>query len=371
MKFIQSWQLRLPSMRKRAGFGGGSQTSQSTGSTTPWSGQQPYLTDLFGSAQNQYQNYTPQYYGFQGTAGGTPTQTGGSTVAPFNPTETAATGQIANLGLNGTTGLTNAANTANTIQTMNPNNTPGNSALNQYASGSMLSAGNPYFQSMANQVQSSMLPGMMSAFTQGSTDNPNVAFAASQGMGNALGGLGYQNYLQGQQNQLAGAQGLASNYNTNIGNQLNAASASPYLYNTQLAGANSALSAGQAQQTQAQNELQNQVAAYNYYQTLPYSQINQYSNLIGGQYGSTSTGSTTSPSQSFFGSLFSDERLKKNIKRIGVADNGLPIVSFQYINDPSNVTHIGFLAQDVVKVRPEAVTETPLGLMVDYSLAVA
>lgn len=347
-------------------FGGGSQGSTSTQNTDPWAGQQPYLNTLFSGAQNQYQNYTPQYYGFQGAAGGTPTQTGQSTVAPFDPLQTQAINQVGNLGLNGTTGLNNAANTANTIQTMDPTQTPGNQALNQYANGSMLSAGNPYFQSMANQVQSSMLPGLMKSFTQGSTDNPNVAFAASQGLGNAIGGLAEQNFQQGQQNQLGAAQQLGSNYNSNIGNMLNAASTSPYLYNTQLAGANSALGAGSAAQSQAQNELGNQVSAYNYYQSLPYNQINQFSNLIGGQYGMTGSSSTSSPGQSFFGSLFSDRKLKENIKRIGTADNGLAIYKYSYKNDPSKVVHIGMMADEVAHLYPHAVVNTPVGSMVDY-----
>lgn len=50
----------------------------------------------------------------------------------------------------------------------------------------------------------------------------------------------------------------------------------------------------------------------------------------------------------------SDRRLKKDIRRVGKADNGLPIYLFRYKGDDE--IHLGLMAQDVEKVRPEAVT---------------
>lgn len=254
--------------KKRRGFGGGAGSGGSTTNSSPWTGQQPYLTDTFGQSQNLYNNYTPNYFGYTGTGNGNATQTGSSTVAPMNAQETGAISQIGDLGTNGTQALNTANNTAN-----------------QYANGSMLSASNPYFQSVTNQIQSSMTPGLMSAFSQGSTDNPNIAFAASQGLGNAVG------------------QAASQNYETQTQNQLNAANMAGNLYNTQLGGANAALTAGQANQTQAQNELTNQVNAYNYYQQLPYTQLNNYANLVQGQYGQATT--NTAPANGLFSTLFS------------------------------------------------------------------
>ena len=51
----------------------------------------------------------------------------------------------------------------------------------------------------------------------------------------------------------------------------------------------------------------------------------------------------------------SDKRIKKNIKKIGKADNGLDIYYFEYKN--SDAPQIGFMAQDVEKVMPEHVIE--------------
>ena len=70
-------------------------------------------------------------------------------------------------------------------------------------------------------------------------------------------------------------------------------------------------------------------------------------------------------------SLFSDRRLKQDIERIGVADNGLPIYRYTYKRDPHGVVHIGFMADEVEALHPDAVTEDLTGIkMVDYGKAV-
>lgn len=266
---MRLWCLKTLHNKRRLGFAGaGAGSSGSTSNSSPWAGQQPFLSDTFSQAQNLYNSYTPNYFGYTGTGNGNATQTGSSTVAPMNSQETGAINQIGDLGINGTQGM----NTAN-------------NAVNQYANGSMLSGNNPYFGSVVDQIRSSMTPGLMSAFSQGSTDNPNIAYAASQGLGNAVGNAASQNY------------------ETQTQNQLNAANMAPNLYGAQLSGANAALTAGQTGQTQAQNQLNNQVNAYNYYQQLPYTQLNNYSDLVQGQYGQATT--NTAPAGGFFTSLFS------------------------------------------------------------------
>jgi hypothetical protein len=66
--------------------------------------------------------------------------------------------------------------------------------------------------------------------------------------------------------------------------------------------------------------------------------------------------------------MISDRRLKKNVKRIGWADNGLPIYSYQYVNDSPFM--IGFMADEVEEVHPEAVVEVEGIKTVNYELAV-
>lgn len=65
----------------------------------------------------------------------------------------------------------------------------------------------------------------------------------------------------------------------------------------------------------------------------------------------------------------SDRRVKKHIKRIGTADNGLPLYSFQYIS--GGPTIVGVMAQDVQEVNPGAVHDIDGVLHVDYNAAFA
>ncbi|MBI1418420.1 MAG: hypothetical protein GC146_14475 [Limimaricola sp.] len=53
--------------------------------------------------------------------------------------------------------------------------------------------------------------------------------------------------------------------------------------------------------------------------------------------------------------LGSDERLKTDIRRIGTAHNGLPLYRFRYIGRTTE--YEGVMAQDVLKVRPDAVAK--------------
>lgn len=55
--------------------------------------------------------------------------------------------------------------------------------------------------------------------------------------------------------------------------------------------------------------------------------------------------------------LACDERVKENIEKVGELDNGLPLYSFNYKNDPNKTPQINVMAQDVEKVNPDAVIE--------------
>ena len=63
----------------------------------------------------------------------------------------------------------------------------------------------------------------------------------------------------------------------------------------------------------------------------------------------------------------SDIRLKTDIEKVGVADNGLPLYNFRYIG--GDAVYRGVMAQDVLKVLPEAVSIMPNGyLAVRYDM---
>ena len=71
---------------------------------------------------------------------------------------------------------------------------------------------------------------------------------------------------------------------------------------------------------------------------------------------------------SLAGSLFSDRRLKENIKPVGKLDNGLTIYSYNFKG--SDTPEIGLIAQEVEEVRPQAVFKDRSGyLKVNYAEA--
>jgi hypothetical protein len=64
--------------------------------------------------------------------------------------------------------------------------------------------------------------------------------------------------------------------------------------------------------------------------------------------------------------IFSDVRLKENIRRIGMTDGGLPVYTYTYIG--SDIPQMGVMAQEVEQVMPDAVHTHESGFkMVDYS----
>jgi len=64
---------------------------------------------------------------------------------------------------------------------------------------------------------------------------------------------------------------------------------------------------------------------------------------------------------------FSDLRLKQDVKRVGALPNGLPLYSFRY--NWGGPTFVGVMAQDVLRVMPDAVVTGSDGFYrVDYEM---
>lgn len=69
--------------------------------------------------------------------------------------------------------------------------------------------------------------------------------------------------------------------------------------------------------------------------------------------------------------IASDRRAKRSIKKVGKTNSGQPIYTFKYKGElDDGKTHMGLMAQDVQKRRPEAVEKFGDILAVDYSKAV-
>jgi hypothetical protein len=63
--------------------------------------------------------------------------------------------------------------------------------------------------------------------------------------------------------------------------------------------------------------------------------------------------------------IMSDARVKNVHRRIGKTDSGIPLYVFSYKHDPKQM-HVGVLAQEARKVKPDAVHDVGGVLHVDY-----
>ena len=188
-------------------------------------------------------------------------------------------------------------------------------------------------------------------------------YGMGMGLGQAYQGLGQQQYQQAlaaAQAQQGLGQGL---YGMGAGTAQQLAALGTGAQGAALQGAQAQLGAGQAAQQTQQAGLQ---ALYNQYlQQLSYPfQVAQFLGNIAMGTGSLS-GSTTTTKQP--GGFFSDRRLKEDVREVGKTNDGQPIYAYKYKGEPR--TQLGLMAQDVEKVKPEAVGEVGGYKTVDYEKA--
>lgn len=158
----------------------------------------------------------------------------------------------------------------------------------------------------------------------------------------------------GQQNALRGAGMQEQAFLRSLPlNELNALRSGSQVEMPQFPGyAQQATTGGTDYTGAAQNTYQSQMAANN---AAAAGQSNMMSGLFGlGQMGLMGYGM----------GMFSDRRLKKNIQHVGKAGNGLNIYAYQYIW--GGPTMLGYMADEVQKVAPGAVTTVGGLKMVNY-----
>lgn len=88
---------------------------------------------------------------------------------------------------------------------------------------------------------------------------------------------------------------------------------------------------------------------------------------LGGLWGTSMPGGSTLGGTLLAGLGLSDERLKEDIHEVGRMHDGLPVYSYRYRGDPT--PRMGLMAQDVEKVRPDAVHDIGGFKAVDYGKA--
>lgn len=373
--------------------GGGSTTSNTV--ATPWTGQQPSLSNVFNNAGWTYDRFASNP---------------SSSVAGFTPMQNQALGatqQVANA-----TDFGNAANvnnaagsyTTNLLNGQYLNSNPGNQAFSSFANGSMMN--NPYETGALNAAnnaitrayQTATAPQTASSFEgsgrYGSGAYQNAVSQNQQDLATQLGNTDssmlsnlYQTNLGAM---LQGAQGLSQNYNTASQQQLAGSMNAPNVVNSVNAGISNLYNMGGNQQALQQSQL-----------NAPWQLLNNYSNLIQGQYGGNTSTSTPYYTNQMAGAMggamggamlgsalsngsgygsaaggilgglagaYSDRRLKLDIEATGeTLDDGLPLYRYRYLWDDPKVKRIGVMADDVARVNPDAVSFDPMGFaMVDY-----
>lgn len=336
-------------------------TTNTTSQSSPWTAATPMLQNLI----SQYGGINPGVTGDQSNALAN-LNSEASSIPNFG--STAANGvntlfnsstapQVGMLGQGYNTLQSNLGSTADGSQ-LNPYSTPGfsdalgtmtsditNATKGVYAgSGRDPSGAGSFAQSLGRGLTQGEAPVIQAQYNQNKANQMNAANSLFGGANTtatgqaSLGQLPMQNILQG----LQGA-GMLSNLYTAPGQaQLGAANAG---YGQQAQNLQSILTpalglgalgtntTGVSTQTPANNPLMN---------------------ILGG----VTAGA---------GLLFSDERVKENIEKVGELNDGQNVYTYNYRGH--DTPQLGLLAQEVLEHEPEAVHNVGGVLAVDYSLA--
>ena len=372
----------------RFGGGGGGTTSTNTiQNSDPWVGQQGPLNRVYNTAETlQDQNNFPQYFP-------------GNTYAPLTQQQQGLQNTLIGYTANGGTAndaaldsLKNGALGSNYTAASQPSYDASQGYLSNMIGGATLDPFKaPGFQNVVAGTLANVLPAVNSSFVGGNRNGGLNTAAATSAATNAIGSLANQNYLQEQNLQAGAAQQAGTNFLTQQGNQLKGAALAPMVDQGITGNLGTSLSTAGMSQQDIQNQLNANVAAYNYGQMAPWNNLGLFENAIVGT-GSPGSSSNTTGTQPYFtnptanaasaasaaaalGMLaftaFSDRNLKTDIDEIGETHSGFPLYTFRYKWEGPMARHIGVMAQDVEKTRPHAVIHTPVGRMVNYMEALA
>jgi hypothetical protein len=218
-------------------------TTQIVQNRDPWQAQQEPIKFGFEQARANYDSASPEYFP-------------GSTVVPFSNQTNTALGRMENRAMSGSPLVSGAQNQVqNTLR------------------GDYLNAGNPYFSQMADIVRANVQPSIDARFAASGRSGSGLANRAlGQGLGDAIGGLAYQNYAAERQNQLGAAQ------------------AAPAMAQLDYVDPQMLQQIGGMYEGQAGANLQDQIRRFNFEQNKPDEKLRQYMTLVGGgQYGGSST----------------------------------------------------------------------------------
>lgn len=230
--------------------------SAPAGNTTSTTSQTPFAPEYY--VGNRYIPWNQSLYGRATGVGNTPLS--------YFPGQTYASP---------TAQQEQAINLQGNLATHDPTMQAATGGISPYLNGSMLSAGNPYFNNMVGQIGQAIAPSIDSHFAAngryGSGANAN-AFASA--LTNEAGQLAYQNY------------------NDQSTNQLKAFLEAPQISQGNFADIGQLAAAGAQQQAFNQLPITEAVNRFQFNQDAPYLQAQRMASLLTGQGG---TGTSTSP----------------------------------------------------------------------------
>ncbi len=306
---------------------------------------QPYAKSYLGKAQSVSDKpYTP--YGEQ-------------TVAGMDPRTQQGIDQQAQLGANGTA-IGNA----------------GKAGLTDVLGGKYLNVdSNPYLSKQIDAAQGDVIRNY-------NTVSKPAMESAMVGSG-SFGNSGLAQMQQGQQQDLQKSLGNISTqmrgnaYNTERGYQQQALNLAPAYSGMEFGNAQALQDAGQTQQSQQQTELTDAYQKWMQAQGYDANQLGVMGNALGtlrgngtqtttGNDGGSSKAQTATSLAMIAASIWSDKRLKTDIKKIGKTDDDLNIYTYRY--KAGGPVQMGVMAQEVEKERPEAVTRIGGMRAVNYGL---
>lgn len=350
------------------GGGGQQQQPQQSYQQTKASNEPPAFIQPF--LQSGIQDLTNLYHDNPTAPGYYP----GSTVAPQSAATKGAIDMLAARGYYGSP-TTQGANVALT-DTLN------GKYLDPTTNPAFLKALSASHQPAMDQFLNQTIPGITSAFEgsgrtasgahQGMVDQATTSFNRAIADADAKAGADY--------------------FNSERNRMITSAATAPQVAAQDYNDINALGNAGEMTDTYNQAKTNEDISRYNYDNNKQWDYIARYLALVnggypGGQTNSTSYGQSYMPQTgggfgSYFGpamslaglglsaySAFSDERLKEDISApIGSTFDGIPIRLWRYKGDPE--PRVGVIAQEVERVKPEAVDEHPSGFKtVNYAKA--
>lgn len=252
------------------GKGGGSSTT-TVQKADPWEGQQPYLTEIFQEAQKLYNNggLAPDYYP-------------GQTVAGQSQWTQDALKMQADRAQNGSPLIDNASNAMNNITTGQAlADNQGLNTLNQLSQ-----EDNPYVDELYNRANSQVQADLDGNFNRAGRYGSGAHEAAAADAANNLAAQMYSSLWDKRADAAAQAGQL---YNTGVGQQVVASQTGQQLANQAYTDAAALSEAGGMMDDYNQQLINADIDRYNYGEQQALLALQNYNNLIQGNYGGTST----------------------------------------------------------------------------------